>query len=106
MRITSIGSVGIGTTSPLAKLHVVGTSAFISDFAFIEVTNDSVNIGGKNNSGLLLEDGLSSFGHSPGGDFIGVRANYDQGVWFTNDQNNKFGLSKGDNSLFAEKYMA
>ena len=102
MRITSIGSVGIGTTSPLAKLNVVGTSAFISDFAFVEVTNEAIYMGGKNSSGMALEDGLSSFGHNPGGDFRGVRANYDQGVWFTNESGNKLGLEPIDNELFVE----
>jgi hypothetical protein len=101
-RITATGNVGIGTTNPLAKLQVVGTSLFQSDFAYIEVTNEAISMGGKNNSGMVLEDSLSSFGHNPGGDFRGVRANYTEGVWFTNESGNKLGLEPVDNELFVE----
>jgi hypothetical protein len=101
MRITNTGNVGIGTTNPTVKLHVVGTSAFISDSASIEVKNDSVFISGKNNSGLFLEEGLSSFGYDPGGDFYGVRANATEGVWFVNESGNKLGLAPVDNELYS-----
>lgn len=94
--------VGIGTTSPLVKLHVVGTSAFISDFANIEVTNDAIYMGGKNYSGMYLEDGVASFGYNPSGDFRGVRANYTEGVWFINESGCKLGLQPVDNNLFSE----
>jgi hypothetical protein len=102
MRIASSGNVGIGTTSPAAKLHVVGTSAFVSDFANIDVLNDGIYMVGKNYSGMYLEDGLSSFGYNPGGDFRGVRANYNEGVWFTNESGCKLGLEPVDNELWAE----
>jgi hypothetical protein len=102
MRISGAGNVGIGTSSPLAKLHVVGTSSFQSDFAYIDVLNDAIYMYGKNNSGMYLEDGLSSFGHNPGGDFRGVRANYNDGVWFANESGNKLGLEPVDNELFVE----
>lgn len=102
MRIHSDGNVGIGTTNPLAKLNVVGTSAFVSDFAHLDVTNDFVSMGGKNSSGMILDDGLSSFGHNPGGDFHGVRANASEGVWFANESGNKLGLEPVDNELFVE----
>jgi len=102
MRITPTGYVGIGTTSPAAKLHVVGTSAFVSDFANIDVTNEAIYMGGKNYSGMYLEDGLSSFGYNPGGDFHGVRANATEGVWFTNESGNKLGLQGATNELWAE----
>jgi hypothetical protein len=102
MRLSSTGSVGIGTTSPATKLHVVGTSAFVSDFANIDVTNEAIYMGGKNYSGMYLEDGLSSFGHNPGGDFHGVRANATEGVWFINESGCKLGLKPVDNELWAE----
>jgi hypothetical protein len=102
IRLTPEGFLGIGTSTPLAKLHVVGTSAFVSDFAYIEVTNDSVSMSGKNYSGMVLEDGLSSFGYNPTGNFHGVSANETEGVWFINESGNKLGLNPVDNELFVE----
>ena len=102
MRFNTSKNVGIGTSNPLAKLHVAGTSLFVSDFAGIDLRNDSVIMEGKNYSGMHLEDGVASFGHSPGGDFRGVRANYTEGVWFINESGCKLGLQPVDNNLWSE----
>ena len=52
MRITSSGSVGIGTTSPSAKLSVVGDSGITIE-ATTNATPGKLTIIGKNNSGQV-----------------------------------------------------
>jgi hypothetical protein len=43
MRLTSDGNVGIGTNSPLQKLHVEDGSLFIGDSAFVTTTSTTPN---------------------------------------------------------------
>lgn len=102
MRITASGNVGIGTTSPLATLHTAGSFLAISGDTFIEVTGTVVNAGSSGDSQMLLESGVASFGISPAGDFRGVRADVDNGVWFHNESGRQFGLSREKNELFAK----
>lgn len=109
MRLTPEGFLGIGTSAPFTKLCVDGTF-FAGDVAgnlpYISIDTASATITTPGTliktSGLVLIDGSGEIGLNPGGDTIGLKFHNDYGVWFINDQNNKFGLSTGDNSLFAQ----
>lgn len=102
-------NIGIGTTSPFAKLCLDGTF-FAGDITatlpYISIAESSavITVPGitAQTSGLSLIEGSGEIGINPGGDALGLKFNWSVGVWFVNDQNNKFGLIKGDNSLFAE----
>ena len=58
MRIDSSGRVGIGTTSPSAKLHIVGANASAPNLA-TSVTNAKVKIQNHNGSGLSSHQGYT-----------------------------------------------
>ena len=58
MRIDSSGKVGIGTTSPSAKLHIVGANASAPNLA-TSVTNAKVKIQNHNGSGLSSYQGYT-----------------------------------------------
>jgi len=106
MRITPEGYVGIGTSTPFAKLHVEG-SFFAGDsigaLPFINITSSSAQITTPGvssfTSGLSLTDGFGELGLNPGGDMTGVIFNSD-GVWFRNINNNTFGLVRTESYLF------
>lgn len=106
MRITSIGDVGIGTSSPFAKLQVEG-SFFAGDstgtLPFINITSNAAQITTPGvssfTSGLSLTDGFGELGLNPGGDVTGVIFNSD-GVWFRNINGNTFGLIRTESYLF------
>lgn len=102
MSIDGNGYVGIGTTSPIATLDVAGSFRATTGDTFIEVTGSVVIAGNTGDSQMMLEPGVASFGISPGGDFKGVRADADNGVWFHNESGRQFGLSREKNELFAK----
>jgi hypothetical protein len=104
-------NVGIGTDTPLAKLHIEGSfysnqMDIFGEGSFLETLPNFIRLnvgdGAQAPSGLLLETAYGEIGMAVGGDTLGVKFDNNYGVWFRNDQNNRFGLSKGDNSLFAE----
>jgi hypothetical protein len=94
-------NVGIGTDTPVAKLHVDGSFNSTTNNAYLDVTTDTVGCAAYN-AGFILEETAASFGWAPGGDLKGVRATGSDGVWFRNEANCKFGLEPVDNTLFAE----
>jgi hypothetical protein len=105
-------NVGIGTDTPVVNFQVEGTV-----FAgFYDGPGGYLNIGATAAScqvqsssaataGMVVEEGGALLGTNPGGDFRGVRILHDEGVWFNNETNCKFGLNPVDNNLFAENNM-
>jgi len=108
MRITAGGNVGIGTSSPTAKLHVEGS--FISNSPEANFSVGSTNLIQASvtstthgtGAGFELINNSAAFGFNPFGDLRGVRADYDNGVWFVNESGGKLGLQPVDNNLFSE----
>ena len=102
------GNVGIGTSNPLAKLHVEGS--FVSNSPNANFKVDSTNMITAavtsttygTGAGFELIDDSATFGFNPFGDFRGVRANYTEGVWFENESRCKLGLQPVDNNLWSE----
>lgn len=106
--------VGIGTDTPVAKLHVEGSlysnqMDIFGSGSYFETLPNMINLrvgdGTSSSSGLSLGSADGEFGLNPGGDTVGLKFNNDYGVWFSNDQGQRFGLSKSDNSLFANSGM-
>ncbi|CAM1368017.1 conserved exported hypothetical protein [Tenacibaculum sediminilitoris] len=65
---TSEGKVGIGTTTPRAKLHVAGNSAVWSDFAgYTGVTNNSTTPKGKKATLVITENTSGTYVSGKGG---------------------------------------
>jgi hypothetical protein len=67
--VDNAGSVGIGTTSPTAALHILGPNATGSNTAIpvLTVTGGNGGPGGGNGSAISITGGNSSFGGSSGG---------------------------------------
>lgn len=108
MRVAQNGNVGIGNSSPSAKLHVEGS--FVSNSPTANFLVDSTNMITASvtstthgtGAGFELIDNSAAFGFNPFGDFRGVRADYDNGVWFVNESGGKLGLQPVDNNLWSE----
>lgn len=84
MRITQAGNIGIGTTTPVTKLSVIGTTtsnAFIADFG--TATNPSYSFLGDTDSGFY--DNIAS-----GGDNISVASAGNRVFNFNNSFNTSY----------------
>mgnify|MGYP006921285998 CR=1 FL=1 len=105
-------NVGIGTDSPSQRLHVeggffAGDGTGNSPYMAITTTSATITAPGTSiiTSGLVLTDGSGEISLNPGGDTIGVKFSNDNGVWFNNINNAKFGLVRNDSSLFSENLV-
>ena len=76
VRINTTGSVGIGTTNPTSKLHVIGSSLItgistVGGFDFILGSTDQSTRGNSGSSRALIKDTNSILALNYAGDFTG-----------------------------------
>lgn len=112
--VTNIGKVGIGTTTPAAKMDIKGSAKF-SHFYFGD-NEDTYIRGGKTGSKVLINDeagmGSVGIGHDNPNELLDVNGRmrirhrvissvaYSSGVWMSNSTNS---LSANDGAFYGMK---
>ncbi len=102
MRITPLGKVGIGTSTPSTTLQVVGT------FKAGDFSNPSLDVGASEISAnvdsnkIILNSSSAKLGSYGSGVELGVNAVAGGRVYFENSIGNKFGLQESDNLLVTD----
>ena len=97
MRVENNGNVGIGTTSPGAKLDVSGDFNVTDSTSYLQVDSTGVNAEGYNvtgqNSGLELQDSVAKIGLDLSNSFVGLNVQTGLGAWLENENVYKFGIA-------------
>lgn len=102
MRITPLGKVGIGTSTPSTTLQVVGT------FKAGDFSNPSLDVGASEISAnvdsnkIILNSSSAKLGSYGSGVELGVNTINGARVYFENSIGNKFGLQESDNLLVTD----